>query len=160
MEFFLLLDLWWFNSVHMHHPIEECPKQDISEETSNEAPGEEQSPGFKEFVPSPSSLEDEQHREKKRGHEIKNEAIQSGQPQDPGSCPRQRWHRGAAVVQDSSIASHSDFADELWPLTLGHDSCHLGSGQQSQEAAADWEELDVTRFRSTFYILCFLLLTN
>lgn len=129
----------------MHHPIEECPKQDISEETSNQAPGEEQPPGFKEFVPPPSSLENEQHGEKEGGHEIKNEAIESGQPQDPGSCPGQCWHRGAAVVQDCSVASHSYFTDELWPLTLGHDSCHLGSDQQSQQGAADWEESDMLK---------------
>lgn len=30
--------------VHMHHPVEKGPEQDVSEKTSNKTPGEEQPP--------------------------------------------------------------------------------------------------------------------
>lgn len=120
----------------MHHPIEESPEQDISEKTSNKAPSEEQPPWFKEFVPSSSSLKNEQEGEEKRREEIKNEAVQSSQPQDASCCSGQCGDRSAAVVQHSSVAPHSYFTDELWTLPLGYNSCHLGSGRQSQVGAA------------------------
>lgn len=126
----------WKILVHMHHPIEESPEQDVSEKTSNKASSEEQPPWFKEFVPSSSSLKNEQQGEEKCRQEIKNEAIQSSQPQDASCCSRQCGDRSAAVVQHSSVAPHSYFADELWTLPLGYNSCHLGSGRQSQVAGA------------------------
>lgn len=126
----------WNILVYMHHPIEESPEQDISEKTSNKAPSEEQPPWFKEFVPSPSSLKNEQEGEEKRREEIKNEAIQSSQPQDASCCSWQCGDRSAAVVQHSSVAPHSNFTDELRTLPLGYNSCHLGSSRQSQVGAA------------------------
>lgn len=125
----------------MHHSIEESPEQDVSEKTSDEPPGEEQPPWFKAFVPSPSSLEDEQQREEKRGEEIKNEAIQSCQPQDASCRTRQSGYGGAAVVQHGGVAPHSHFTDELWSFTLGYNSCHVGSGRVSQEGAAATGEI-------------------
>ena len=127
--------------VHMHHSVEESPEQDVSEKTSDEAPGEKQPPRLKAFVPSPSGLENEQQREEKRGEEIKNEAVQSSQPEDASCCSGQSGNRGAAVVQDAGVSPHSYFADELWSLTLGYNSCHLGSGQLSQEGAPDSGEM-------------------
>lgn len=128
--------------VHMHHPVEESPEKDVSEKTSDKAPGEEQPPWFEEFVPPPSGLENEQQGEEKRWEEVKNKAIESSQPQDASCCSRQGRYRGAAVVQHSGVAPHSHFADELWPLALGYDSSHLGSGQLSQVGAAVWAEIE------------------
>lgn len=124
----------------MHHSIEESPEEDISEKTPNEAPGEEQPSGFEAFVPPPSSLEDEQEREEKGGKEVKNEAIQSCQPKDASCCSGQSGYRSAAVVQHCSVAPHSHFTDELWTLTLGYNSCHVGSGQVSQKDASSKEK--------------------
>lgn len=123
--------------VHVHHPIEESPEQDVGEETPDKTPGEEQSPWFKEFVPPPSGLENEQQGEEKRREEIKNKAIQSSQPQDASCCSGQGRYGGAAVVQHSGVAPHSYFTDELRSLTFGYNSCHLGSGRLSQVGAAE-----------------------
>lgn len=123
--------------VHVHHPVQESPEQDVSEKTSDEASGEEEPPWFKAFVPPPAGLEDEQQREEKRRQEVKNEAIQSRQAEDAGCGSGQSRHRGAAVVQHGRIAPHSHFADELWSLALGSNSCHLGSGRLPQEGAAE-----------------------
>lgn len=117
----------------MHHSVEESPEQDVSEKTSDEAPGEEQPSRFKAFVPPPSGLENEQQGEEESREEIKNEAIESSQPQDASCCSGQSGHRGAAVVQHGGVSPHSHFTDELWSLTLGYKCCHLGSGQLSQD---------------------------
>lgn len=127
----------------MHHSVEESPKQDVGKKASNKASGEEQPPRFKAFVPPPSSLENEQQREEKWGEEIKNEAIQSCQPEDTSCCPGQSGYRGAAVVQHGSVAPHSHFTDELWSLTLGYNSCHVGSGQLSHEGATVMWEMNM-----------------
>jgi len=124
----------------MHHSVQESPEQDVSEKTSDKTSGEEQPPRFKAFVPPPSSLEDEQQREEKGGEEIKNEAVQSRQPENAGRCSRQSRHRGAAVVQHGGVTPHRHFTNELWSLTLGHDCGHLGSGRLPQEGAAETEE--------------------
>lgn len=121
----------------MHHSVEESPEQDVSEKTSDKAPGEEQPPRFKAFVPPPSGLENEQQGQEKRRQEIKNKAIQSSQPEDASCSSGQSGYRGAAVVQHGSVAPHSYFTDELWSLTLGYNACHLGSGQLSQMGAAE-----------------------
>lgn len=113
----------------MHHSVQKSPEQDVSEKTSNEAPSEEQPPRFEAFVPPPSGLEDEQQREEERGEEIKNEAVQSSQPEDASRRTGQSGYGGAAVVQHGGVSSHSHFTDKLRSLTFGHDSCHLGSGQ-------------------------------
>lgn len=130
--------------VHMHHSIEESPEQDISKKTSDKASGEEQPPWFKAFVPPPSSLENEQQWEEKWGEEVKNEAVQSRQPQDASCRSRECRYRGAAVVQYSCVAPHCHFTDELWSLTLGYNSCHVGSVWWSQEAAAVKKEIQFT----------------
>lgn len=121
----------------MHHSVEESPEQDVSEKTSDKAPGEEQPPRFEAFVPPPSGLENEQQREEERGEEIKNEAIQSSQPEDASCRSGQGGYRGAAVVQHSGVSPHSYLTDELWSLTLGYHSCHLGSGQLSREGTPE-----------------------
>jgi len=130
----------------MHHSVKESPEQDISEKTSHKASSEEQPPGFKEFVPSPSGLENEQQRQEKCRQEIKNETIQSRQAQDAGCCSRQSGYRGAAVVQHGSVAPHSHFTDELWSFTLGYNSCHGDSGHQTQDGAGE-TEIDVRAYR-------------
>lgn len=121
----------------MNHSVEESPEQDVSEKTSDKAPGEEQPPRFKAFVPPPSGLQNEQQREEESGEEIKNETIQSSQPEDASCCSGQSGYRGAAVVQHGGVSPHGYFADELRSLPLGDDSCHLGSGQRSQEGAPE-----------------------
>lgn len=128
--------LWSLFLVYMHHSIEESPEEDISEKTSDEASSEEQPSGFEAFVPPPSGLEDEQERQEKGGEEVKNEAIQSRQPEDASCCSGQSGHRGAAVVQHASITPHGQFADELWTLALGYNSCHVGTGGLSQKGVA------------------------
>lgn len=120
----------------MHHPVEESPEQDIGKKTSDEAPGEEQSPRFKELVPPSSGLQDEQEGEEERGQEVENKAIESRQAQDASRRSGQSGYRGAAVVQHGGVAPHGYFADELRSLTLGHDCCHLSSNQLSQVSAA------------------------
>lgn len=112
----------------MHHSVQERPEKDIGEKTPDQAPSEEQPPGFEAFVPLPSSLENEQQRQEKGGQEIENEAVQSSQSQDACSCPRQSGHRGAAVIQHGGVSPHGHFADELRTFSLGYDCCHVGSG--------------------------------
>lgn len=109
----------------MHHSIQKSPEQDISEKTSDEASGEKQPAGFKAFVPPPSSLQDEQQRQQKGREEIKNETVESRQPEDTSRRSGQSGHGGAAVVQHGGVAPHRHFTDEVWSLALGPNSCHL-----------------------------------
>lgn len=125
--------LWWIILVHMHHSVEESPEQDVSEKTADKAPGEEQPPWFKELIPPPSGLQDEQQGEEERGEDIENEAVQSSQPEDASGGSGQSGHRSAAVIQHGGVPPHSDFTDELWSLTLGYNCCHLDSGQISED---------------------------
>lgn len=119
----------------MHHPVQESPEQDVGEKPSDQPSGEEQPPRFEALVPPPSSLEDEQQGEQEGREEIENEPVQSRQPKDAGCRPRQSRNGGAAVVQHSGVPPHRHFADELWSLTFGPNSCHLGSGLPPEGAA-------------------------
>lgn len=114
--------------IHVHHSIKESPKQDVGKQPSNETSSEEQPPRLEALVPSSSGLENEQQREEKRGQEVEDEAVQSCQAQDARRGPGQRGNRGAAVVQNSRVAPHRHFTDELWALALGYHSGHFGSG--------------------------------
>lgn len=66
----------------MHHAVQESPKQDIGEEAPNKASGEQEPPWLEAFVPSSTSFEDEEHRQKEGGEEVEDEAIQACEAQD------------------------------------------------------------------------------
>lgn len=127
--------------IHMHHSIKESPKQDVGKKAPNKAPSEEQPPRLEAFVPSSSSFENEQQREEKRSQEVEDEAVQSRQAQDSCGCSGQCRNRGAAVVQNSCVAPHRHFTDELWAFTLGYNSCH----RESREVRESQKSLGYTQ---------------
>ena len=112
-------------SVHMHHSVEKSPKQDVGEQTADQAAGEQQTSGFEALAPPPARLQDEQQGEEEWGQEVEDEAVQTRQPQDARCCARQRRHGRPAVIQHGRVAPHGDLADELRPLAFGHDGRHL-----------------------------------
>ena len=62
-------------SVHVHHPVEEGPEQDVGEQPPDEPPREEQPPGFEALVPAAAGLQDEQQGEEERGEEVEDEPV-------------------------------------------------------------------------------------